>query len=97
MSSDPRTNTVTPLNGLRDTYVSAQRGIALGGRKGKWEVAYHDFRGDRGSTDYGRELDASLGMTLQPGLDVLAKVASYDSSGFARDTRKLWLQVEWSL
>jgi len=87
----------TPVNGLRDTYVSAQRGIEVGGRKGKWEVAYHDFRGDRGGMDYGRELDASLGVTLRPGLDVLAKLASYQSEGFARDTDKLWLQMEWSL
>ena len=88
---------VTPVNGLRDTYVSAQRGIELGGRKGKWEVAYHDFRADRGGSGYGRELDASFGVTLRPGFDVLAKLADYDSDGFARDTRKLWLQVEWSL
>lgn len=86
----------TPVNGLRDTYVSAQRGIEVAGRKGKWEIAYHDFRADRGGTSYGRELDASLGLTLQPGLDVLAKVADYRSEGFARDTRKLWLQLEWS-
>ena len=88
---------VTPVNGLRDTYVSAQRGIELGGRKGKWEVAYHDFRADHGGSGYGRELDASLGVTLRPGFDVLAKLADYDSDGFARDTRKLWLQAEWSL
>ncbi|MEG2942626.1 MAG: hypothetical protein RR969_13780, partial [Thermomonas sp.] len=88
---------VTPVNGLRDTYVSAQRGIELGGRKGKWEVAYHDFRADRGGSGYGRELDASFGVTLRPGFDVLAKLADYDSEGFARDTRKLWLQAEWSL
>ena len=50
-----------------------------------------------GGSGYGRELDASLGVTLRPGLDVLAKLADYDSDGFARDTRKLWLQVEWSL
>lgn len=88
---------VTPVNGLRDAYVSAQRGIEIGGRKGKWEVAYHDFRSDRGGLDYGQELDASIGVTLRPGLDVLAKIADYDSAGYARDTRKLWLQVEWSL
>ncbi len=37
------------------------------------------------------------GVTLRPGLDVLAKLASYESEGFARDTDKLWLQLEWSL
>jgi len=88
---------VTPVHGLRDTYVSAQRGIELGGRKGKWEVAYHDFRADHGGSGHGRELDASFGVTLRPGFDVLAKLADYDSDGFARDTRKLWLQAEWSL
>ena len=88
---------VTPTNGLRDTYVSAQGGLDVGSRKGKWEVAYHDFRADRGSADYGTEIDASFGLKLRPGLDVLAKLASYDSDAFARDTQKVWLQVEWSL
>jgi hypothetical protein len=27
----------------------------------------------------------------------LAKLADYQSDGFARDTRKLWLQLEWAL
>jgi len=87
----------TPGNGLRDVYASAQRGIELGGHKGKWEIAYHEFRADQGGGDYGRELDASLGIALHPGLDLLAKLADYRSDGFARDTRKLWLQVEWAL
>ncbi|MBL8300603.1 MAG: alginate export family protein [Rhodanobacteraceae bacterium] len=87
---------VTPVRGLRDTYLSAQRGFELGGRKSKFELAYHDFRADRGAADYGRELDASLGVNLMPGLDLLAKVADYRSDGFARDTRKLWMQLEWS-
>lgn len=86
----------TPANGLRDTYVSAQGGLEIGRRKGKWEVAFHEFRGDRGNLRYGSELDASLGVTLRPGLDVLAKLAHYRSDGFARDTDKLWLQVEWT-
>ena len=37
--------------------------------------------------------------TLWPGSAPFAAVvvADYDSDGFARDTRKLWLQAEWSL
>ncbi|MBN8260931.1 MAG: alginate export family protein [Xanthomonadales bacterium] len=86
----------TPANGLRDAYVSVSGGVTLAARQGKWEVACHDFRSDRGSLRYGSELDASLGVKLRPGLDLLAKLAHYRSDGFARDTDKLWLQLEWA-
>lgn len=86
---------VTPINGLEDRYVSAQGGFKLAGKSATWQVMGHDFQSDHG-VDYGREWDASLGLTFRPGLTGLAKVADYRSDGFARDTRKVWLQLEWS-
>ena len=86
----------TPTAGLQDRYAGVQRGFDWGGHKGRWEVAFHDFRADRGGSGYGREWDASLGLTLRPGLDALVKVADYRSDGFARDIRKAWLQLEWA-
>ena len=87
---------VTPINGLEDRYVSAQGGFTVAGKAATWQLMGHDFQSDRGA-DYGSEWDASLGLTLRPGLAALVKLADYDSDGFARDTRKLWLQLEWAL
>lgn len=86
----------TPINGLEDRYVSLQGGFNLAGKATTWQLKGHDFQSDRG-VDYGREWNASLGLTLRPGLHALLKLADYRSDGFARDTRKVWVQVEWVL
>jgi hypothetical protein len=88
--------TTTPINGLEDRYLSAQGTFTMAGKAASWQVMAHDFQSDRGA-DYGTEWDASLALTLRPGLVALAKLADYQSDGFARDTRKLWLQLEWAL
>ncbi len=89
---------VTPANGLED------RQLSVGGKFGRgrlddrlaWTVAYHDYRSAEGSLDYGREWNASLAFPLPAQLTGLVKFADYRSDGYARDTRKLWLQVEWA-
>ena len=86
---------VTPAGGLEDRYVSA------GGKAGKftWAAAWHDYDADTRmsfGTQYGRELDLSLGRPLWKGWNALVKVADYRSDGFARDTRKVWLQLQWT-
>jgi hypothetical protein len=58
-------------------------------------VAWHDFRADSGGR-YGAEWDASLGFPLAPSLTGLVKLADYRADGYARDTRKIWLQMEWN-
>ena len=45
---------------------------------------------------YGSEWDASLGFPVHGPVTGLVKLADYRSDGFARDTRKLWLQLEWA-
>ncbi len=85
---------VTPAGGLDDRYAGA------GGKAGKftWAATYHDFRADTafsGIRHYGRELDASLSRPLWKGWTGLAKIADYRADDFARDTRKVWLQVEY--
>jgi hypothetical protein len=45
---------------------------------------------------YGQEWNASLGFPVHGKLSGLAKLADYRSDGFARDTTKLWLQLEWA-
>ncbi len=90
--------TTTPANGLEDRYASVGGKFGSGRLQDKlaWTVAWHDYAADRGGAGYGTELDASLGFPLPGGLTGLVKVADYRSDGFARDTLKAWLQVEWT-
>ena len=44
---------------------------------------------------YGSEWDASLSWPFGKGVAGLLKVADYNADGHARDTRKLWLQLEY--
>lgn len=88
---------VTPPAGLEDRYASANGTFARSRAAGalEWTVAWHDYRADVGGSPYGRELDASVGAPLGHGLKLMAKVADYRADRFARDTTKLWLQLEW--
>lgn len=89
----------TPVGGLEDRYLS------VGGKFGRigdgrfaWLLAWHDYRADTataGISNYGQEWNASLGFPLAKGLTALVKLADYRSDGYARDTTKLWLQLEW--
>ena len=90
---------VTPVGGLEDRYLSVagKFGQVRGGQFA-WVSAYHDFGPDTktpGLDDYGREWDVSLGFPVARGLQALVKVADYRSHGYARDTTKVWLQLEW--
>lgn len=86
---------VTPPGGLEDRYVGAGGALGSGAlAKLKWTIAWHDFRADSGG-DYGSELDASLAFPVRGKLTGLVKMADYRSDGFARDTTKAWLQLEW--
>jgi hypothetical protein len=88
---------MTPSNGLQDRY------LALGGSFGRerdgarptWQLALHDYRADRGGLRYGGEWDASLSVPLRKDVSALLKVANYRADTWARDTRKLWLQIEY--
>jgi hypothetical protein len=91
---------VTPAGGLNDRYLSASGtfGHARDGRFG-WAVAWHDYCADTalpGLGHYGSEWDASLGFPLATRLQALLKIADYRADQFARDTTKVWLQVEWA-
>jgi hypothetical protein len=84
----------TPANGLRDYYAGIGRSIGVPFLPGlKADLTYHEFDSDFGGLDYGSEWDASLGFKLGP-VNLLAKYANYDASGFAVDTEKFWLQAE---
>ena len=83
--------TTTPAGGLDDRYLSAS------GKAGKlaWTAVGHDYRADQGGQHYGREFDLSIGRPMGAHWNGLVKIADYHADGFARDTRKLWLQAEY--
>ena len=85
---------MTPAAGVKDAYAGLTAPL-LGGTLQAW---YHDFRAERGSSQYGEELDVSYAHPIPgvKGLVGLVKYAHYDADDFAVDTDKLWLQVQYS-
>ncbi len=84
--------TTTPAAGLEDQWLS------LGGKQKQftWVVAWHDYHADAGSSHYGSEWDLSLARPIGKHWNGMIKLADYQADHFARDTRKLWLQFEYS-
>ena len=87
----------TPPAGLDDLFVSAARKFAgvrlLPGLN--VNASYHRFESAEGNRKYGSEWDASVGFKIRT-INVLLKYADYAARHFGTDTRKLWLQAEWS-
>ena len=89
--------TNTPAAGLDDRYlgIGGNFGREHAGARAAWQIAWHDYRATHGSVHYGSEWNASLGLPLAKGVSALLKLADYRADRHARDTRKLWLQVEY--
>ena len=90
--------TPKPADGLRDLYASGgwswkQVGPA---RAVTIQAIWHRFESDRLVRHYGDELDllaqAGFGRTTAS-----VRYADYRADRFATDTRKLWLQLDWTL
>ena len=87
----------TPPNGVRDLFFSLGWNRKQLGKLSNVSLnaVWHQFGSDRLSQDYGDELN--LIATARIGkFNLLAKHADYRADQFATDTRKTWLQVEWS-
>lgn len=84
----------TPADGVKDVYVGGSLPL-LGGTLQAW---YHDFRAERGSQQYGEEIDIgySRAIPLVKGLVATVKYAAYDADDFQVDTDKLWAQLQYS-
>ena len=82
----------TPVNGLRDGYLSWNRGFG----KLSATIVVHDFQSDHRSIHYGREWDASLGWAFAPHWNALAKIADFHRGDVGLDVAKTWLSVEYS-
>ncbi|HWT43773.1 MAG TPA: hypothetical protein VN152_14085, partial [Sphingopyxis sp.] len=89
---------ITPPDGMRDLYASAGWGWkAVGPLKAvTLQAVYHDYRSDRASRAYGDEIDLLASAKLGK-CTASARYANYDADGFATDTHKFWLQLDWTL
>ena len=87
----------TPPNGIRDWYVSAGYGWkrVAGLDSIASALTYHRYNSDRLDLHYGNEWNALIS-TKKGHWTATAKIAAYDASEFATDTRKFWLQFEWT-
>ena len=90
---------VTPPNGLRDAYGSIGYTLPKVGKMGPLGllVSYHRYDSDRLSIDYGSEWNAQATLKINKKLSALVKYADYNADAFATDTRKLWMQIDYSL
>lgn len=87
----------TPANGLSDLYVG------VGGKFPKvkalpglnYGVTYHWFNSAVNNMKYGNEFDAQVGFKIRK-VTWLVKYADYNARGFGLDTKKFWLQAEYS-
>jgi hypothetical protein len=88
----------TPANGLQDQYLNA--GVTLKG-VGMLDTlalsaSFHEYEADRTDTDYGEELNLSLAAKYKR-VNLMLKFADYQQGALstARDTQKVWGQVEF--
>ncbi len=88
----------TPADGVRDLYGNAGWGWQqVGALKAvTLQASYHRFESDRLVRHYGNEIDlvvsARIGRTTAS-----VRYADYDADSFATDTRKFWLQLDWTI
>lgn len=88
----------TPPDGVRDLYAS------LGADWKSWgplsaitlQATYHRFDSDRLVRRYGDEIDL-LASARWRKTTLSARYADYDAKPFASDTRKFWLQMDWTI
>ncbi len=82
----------TPDEGIEDLFVTASYKL------GDWNLTgvYHDFSAESGSSDWGTELDLSVGRSLGDRYSVMFKAALYDADLHATDINKFWIMFTGS-
>lgn len=90
----------TPVDGMTDLYATfgyTRKGVGALDTVG-FTLAWHDYQTDRNSIDYGSELDMQLTAKYRRMTGTL-KLADYNAAAetpaAARDTRKLWVQLDY--
>ena len=88
----------TPARGLQDAFASAsfkfEKVKALPGLTAT--VVYHQYDSDVGDVEYGTEWNALVAFK-RGRYGWAVKYADYDAAGFATDTRKMWVQMDWTI
>ena len=89
---------LTPPDGVRDLYGSAGYALGTGTPLGTvtLQAVFHRFDSDRRVRRYGNEIDLLASARLRR-TTLSVRYAGYDADAFATDTRKLWLQADWTL
>ncbi len=84
----------TPTNGLVD--VNGMIGYKAKGF-GVAKIVYHDFSSDRGSINYGTEIDVLYKNKISAvkGLSGLLKASFYNADTFKVDTTKYWVMLDY--
>lgn len=87
-----------PPDGLRDTYGTAAYVIPKAGALSAitLQAQYHRFESDLRMRHYGDELDLMASAKLGK-YTVAVRYADYRADRFATDTRKLFVQLDWTL
>lgn len=86
---------VTPSQGIRDRYVSGVTDIA----RFRILAAFHSFRSDVGSVDFGEEFDVGIAYTFFDKFEGKFEYADYragDAGSGQVDVKKLWLTLTFS-
>jgi hypothetical protein len=86
----------TPVNGIDDRYLSlgySRKSVGVLDSISALAV-HHAYKAERTAVDYGSEINVLLQAKWQRFTGML-KYADYQSDGFATDTRKFWIQVEY--
>ncbi len=88
----------TPPDGVRDLYGSAGYGWKVAGplKLLAVQAVYHRFASDRASRLYGDEIDLLASAKIRK-TTVALRYARYHASSFVTNTRKFWVQWDWSL
>lgn len=88
----------TPPDGVRDLYVNAGWSWnAIGpARAVTVQAIWHRYESDRLNRSYGDELNLLASARLGKAT-ASVRYADYRADGFATDTRKFWLQLDWTI
>lgn len=81
----------TPAQGLREHAVQLNMPVA----GVKTSLSLHRFTSDFGNSDYGNELDLTLGYDLSDKWQLLAKAAVFNTEQYQVDTHKFWLMLSF--
>lgn len=88
----------TPPDGVRDLYATAGYGVKTLGPLSAitLQATWHRFEADRNVRRYGEEIDLLASAKLKK-TTLSIRYADYQAAGFATDTQKFWLQMDWTL